>query len=83
MFGFGDRNANGNRCGLLSAARLLHGNSTSMKKDHRGRAWESSNAAAHTEMIKYSPTECGCLLDVSVTHLLTHTHTYTYTPTYT
>ncbi|KAK6749834.1 hypothetical protein RB195_002069 [Necator americanus] len=35
-FGLGDRNENGNRlAGLLSAARLFHGNSLFMKKDHR------------------------------------------------
>ncbi|KAK6736608.1 hypothetical protein RB195_019357 [Necator americanus] len=34
-FGLGDRNENGNRlAGLLSAARLFHGNSLFMKKDH-------------------------------------------------
>ncbi|KAK6750217.1 hypothetical protein RB195_002296 [Necator americanus] len=34
-FGLGDRNENGNRLAeLLSAARLLHGNSLFMKKDH-------------------------------------------------
>ncbi|KAK6760623.1 hypothetical protein RB195_021908 [Necator americanus] len=35
-FGLGDRIENGNRlAGLLSAARLFHGNSLFMKKDHR------------------------------------------------
>ncbi|KAK6766960.1 hypothetical protein RB195_026305 [Necator americanus] len=35
-FGLGDRNENGNRfAGLLSAARLFHGNSLFMKKDRR------------------------------------------------
>ncbi|KAK6749844.1 hypothetical protein RB195_002073 [Necator americanus] len=35
-FGLGDRNENSNRlAGLLSAARLFHGNSLFMKKDHR------------------------------------------------
>ncbi|KAK6761152.1 hypothetical protein RB195_022280 [Necator americanus] len=35
-FGLGDRNENGNRlAGLLFAARLFHGNSLFMKKDHR------------------------------------------------
>ncbi|KAK6749745.1 hypothetical protein RB195_002010 [Necator americanus] len=35
-FGLEDRNENGNRlAGLLSAARLFHGNSLFMKKDHR------------------------------------------------
>ncbi|KAK6764165.1 hypothetical protein RB195_024475 [Necator americanus] len=35
-FGLGDRNENGNRlAGRLSAARLFHGNSLFMKRDHR------------------------------------------------
>ncbi|KAK6750136.1 hypothetical protein RB195_002246 [Necator americanus] len=45
-FGLGDRNENGNRLiGLLSAARLFHGNSLFMKKDHRRWTWESPNGA--------------------------------------
>ncbi|KAK6750216.1 hypothetical protein RB195_002296 [Necator americanus] len=45
-FGLGDRNENGNRLAeLLSAARLLHGNSLFMKKDHRRWTWESPNGA--------------------------------------
>ncbi|KAK6733672.1 hypothetical protein RB195_017431 [Necator americanus] len=41
-FGLGDRNENGNRlAGLLSAARLFHGNSLFMKKDHRRWTWDS------------------------------------------
>ncbi|XGW11810.1 hypothetical protein V3C99_012907 [Haemonchus contortus] len=45
-FGMGDRNENGNRlAGLLSAARLFHGNSFSQKKEHRRWTWESPNVA--------------------------------------
>ncbi|KAK6765413.1 hypothetical protein RB195_025366 [Necator americanus] len=50
-FGLGDRNENGNRlAGLLSAARLFHGNSLFMKKDHRQWTWESPNGATRAEI---------------------------------
>ncbi|KAK6729601.1 hypothetical protein RB195_006570 [Necator americanus] len=50
-FGLGDRNENGNRlAGLLSAARLFHGNSLFMKKDHRRWTWESPNGANRAEI---------------------------------
>ncbi|KAK6749787.1 hypothetical protein RB195_002036 [Necator americanus] len=50
-FGLGDRNENGNRlAGLLSAARLFHGNSLFMKKDHRRWTWESPNGATRAEI---------------------------------
>ncbi|KAK6735475.1 hypothetical protein RB195_018594 [Necator americanus] len=49
-FGLGDRNENGNRlAGSLSAARLFHGNSLFMKKDHRQWTWESPNGATREE----------------------------------
>ncbi|KAK6730630.1 hypothetical protein RB195_007227 [Necator americanus] len=55
-FTLGDRNENGNRlAGLLSAARLFHGNSLFMKKDHRRWIWESPNGATSAE-IDYIPT---------------------------
>ncbi|KAK6758363.1 hypothetical protein RB195_015900 [Necator americanus] len=45
-FGLGDRNENSNRlAGLLSAARLFHGNSLFMKKNHRRWTWDSPNGA--------------------------------------
>ncbi|VDM77586.1 unnamed protein product [Strongylus vulgaris] len=40
------RNENGNRLGLLSAARLFHGNSIFMKKEHRRWTWELPNVVA-------------------------------------
>ncbi|KAK6746251.1 hypothetical protein RB195_012392 [Necator americanus] len=50
-FGLRDRNENGNRlAGLLSAARLFHGNSLFMKKDHRRWTWESPNGATRAEI---------------------------------
>ncbi|KAK6744625.1 hypothetical protein RB195_011384 [Necator americanus] len=50
-FGLLDRNENGNRlAGLLSAARLFHGNSLFMKKDHRRWTWESPNGATRAEI---------------------------------
>ncbi|KAK6759223.1 hypothetical protein RB195_021076 [Necator americanus] len=50
-FGLGDRNENGNRLAwLLSAARLFHGNSLLMKKDHRRWTWESPNGATSAEI---------------------------------
>ncbi|EYC38734.1 hypothetical protein Y032_0699g1627 [Ancylostoma ceylanicum] len=66
-FGLGDRNENGNRlAGLLSAARLFHGNSVLMKKDHRRWTWESPNGTTHTEIDHILTNQRWCLLDVSV-----------------
>ncbi|KAK6748620.1 hypothetical protein RB195_001315 [Necator americanus] len=66
-FGLGDRNENGNRlAGLLSAARLFHGNSLFMKKDHRRWTWESPNGATRTEIDHILTNRRWCLLDVSV-----------------
>ncbi|EYB94618.1 hypothetical protein Y032_0169g215 [Ancylostoma ceylanicum] len=66
-FGLGDRNENGNRlAGLLSAARLFHGNSVFMKKDHRRWTWESPNGTTHTEIDHILTNRRWCLLDVSV-----------------
>ncbi|KAK6750036.1 hypothetical protein RB195_002186 [Necator americanus] len=66
-FGLGDRNENGNRlAGLLSAARLFHGNSLFMKKDHRRWTWESSNGATRAEIDHILTNRRWCLLDVSV-----------------
>ncbi|KAK6747521.1 hypothetical protein RB195_000616 [Necator americanus] len=66
-FGLGDRNENGNRlAGLLSAARLFHGNSLFMKKDHRRWTWESPNGATRAEIDHILTDRRWCLLDVSV-----------------
>ncbi|KAK6741073.1 hypothetical protein RB195_009121 [Necator americanus] len=66
-FGLGDRNENGNRlAGLLSAARLFHGNSLFMKKDHRRWTWESPNGATRAEIDHILTNRRWCLLDVSV-----------------
>ncbi|KAK6761887.1 hypothetical protein RB195_022831 [Necator americanus] len=62
-FGLGDRNENGNRlAGLLSAARLFHGNSLFMKKDHRRWTWESPNDATRAEIDHILPTGGGVYL---------------------
>ncbi|KAK6749201.1 hypothetical protein RB195_001666 [Necator americanus] len=45
-FGQRERNENGNRL----AARLFHGNSLFMKKDHRRWTWESPNGATRAEI---------------------------------
>ncbi|KAK6760044.1 hypothetical protein RB195_021531 [Necator americanus] len=66
-FGLGDRNENGNRlAGLLSAARLLHGNSLFMKKDHRRWTWDSPNGGTRAEIGNILTNRKWCLLDVSV-----------------
>ncbi|KAK6734871.1 hypothetical protein RB195_018200 [Necator americanus] len=66
-FGLGDRNENGNRLAvLLSAARLFHGNSLFMKKDHRRWTWESPNGATRAEIDHILTNQRWCLLDVSV-----------------
>ncbi|KAK6734022.1 hypothetical protein RB195_017660 [Necator americanus] len=66
-FGLGDRNENGNRlAGLLSAARLFHGNSLFMEKDHRRWTWESSNGATRAEIEHILTNRRWCLLGVSV-----------------
>ncbi|KAK6765401.1 hypothetical protein RB195_025358 [Necator americanus] len=66
-FGLGDRNENGNRlAGLLSAARLFHGNSLFMKKDHRRWTWESPNGASRAEVDHILIKWGWRLLDVSV-----------------
>ncbi|KAK6762618.1 hypothetical protein RB195_023370 [Necator americanus] len=66
-FGLGDRNENGNRlAGLLSVARLFHGNSLFMKKDHRRWTWESPNGATRAEIDHILTNRRWCLLDVSV-----------------
>ncbi|KAK6763422.1 hypothetical protein RB195_023936 [Necator americanus] len=50
-FGLGDRNENNNRLAeLLPAARLFHGNSLFMKKDHCRRTLESPNGAIRAEI---------------------------------
>ncbi|KAK6747822.1 hypothetical protein RB195_000796 [Necator americanus] len=60
-FGLGDRNENGNRlAGLLFTACLFHGNSLSMKKDHRWWTWESPNGVRRSTT--YSPTGGGVYL---------------------
>ncbi|KAK6764742.1 hypothetical protein RB195_024899 [Necator americanus] len=67
-FELGDRNENGNRlAGLLSAARLFHGNSLFIKKkDHRRWTWESPNGATFAEIDHILTNRRWCLLDVSV-----------------
>ncbi|KAK6763193.1 hypothetical protein RB195_023780 [Necator americanus] len=66
-FGLGDRNENGNSlAGLLSAARLFHGNSLFMKKGHRRWTWESPNGATRAEIDHILTNQRWCLLDVSV-----------------
>ncbi|KAK6764424.1 hypothetical protein RB195_024664 [Necator americanus] len=66
-FGLGDRNENDNRLdGLLSAARLFHGNSLFMKKDHRRWTWESPNGVTRAEIDHILTNRGWCLLDVSV-----------------
>ncbi|KAK6752241.1 hypothetical protein RB195_003578 [Necator americanus] len=65
--GLGNRNENDNRlAGLLSAARLFHGNSIFMKKDHRRWTWESPNSATRAEIEHILTNRRWCLLDVSV-----------------
>ncbi|KAK6748230.1 hypothetical protein RB195_001075 [Necator americanus] len=66
-FGLEDRNENGNRlAGLLSAARLFHGNSLFMKKDYRRWTWESPNGATRAEIDHILTNRRWCLPDVSV-----------------
>ncbi|KAK6752033.1 hypothetical protein RB195_003449 [Necator americanus] len=66
-FGLGDRNKNGHRlAGLLSAARLFHGNSLFMEKDLRRWTWESPNGATRAEIDHILTNRRWCLLDVSV-----------------
>uniref|UniRef100_A0A7I4Y8T5 Reverse transcriptase domain-containing protein n=1 Tax=Haemonchus contortus TaxID=6289 RepID=A0A7I4Y8T5_HAECO len=66
-FGMGDRNENGNRlAGLLSAARLFHGNSFFQKKEHRRWTWESPNGTTHAELDHVLTNRKWCLLDVGM-----------------
>ena len=66
-FGIGLRNDNGNRLvGLLSAARLFHGNSIFMKKEQRRWTWESPNGTTHAEIDHILTNRRWCLLDVAV-----------------
>ncbi|KAK6760969.1 hypothetical protein RB195_022152 [Necator americanus] len=61
--GLEDRKENGNRlAGLLSAARLSHGNSLFMKKDHR--RWNGNRPMARLMRTSttYSPTGGGVYL---------------------
>ncbi|KAK6730141.1 hypothetical protein RB195_006916 [Necator americanus] len=50
-FGPGDRNENGNRFRQWFPARLFHGNSLFMKKDHRRWTWESPSGATSAEIV--------------------------------
>ncbi|KAE9412721.1 hypothetical protein Angca_010143, partial [Angiostrongylus cantonensis] len=60
-------NENGNRfAGLLSAARLFHGNSFFQKKESRRWTWESSNGMTHAEIDHILTNRRWCLLDTSV-----------------
>ncbi|EYC32574.1 hypothetical protein Y032_0003g1664 [Ancylostoma ceylanicum] len=66
-FGLGDRNENGSRlAGLLSSARLFHGNSIFIKKDYRRWTWESPNGTTRTEIDYILTNRRWCLFDVSV-----------------
>ena len=66
-FEIGLRNDNGNRLvGLLSAARLFHGNSIFMKKEQRRWAWESHNGTTHAEIDHILTNRRWCLLDFAV-----------------
>uniref|UniRef100_A0A7I4Z0J3 Endo/exonuclease/phosphatase domain-containing protein n=1 Tax=Haemonchus contortus TaxID=6289 RepID=A0A7I4Z0J3_HAECO len=66
-FGMGDRNENGYRlAGLLSAARLFHGNSFFQKEEHRRWTWESPNGTTHAELDHVLTNRKWCLLDVGV-----------------
>ncbi|VDM57626.1 unnamed protein product [Angiostrongylus costaricensis] len=65
--GIGERNENGNRLsGLLSAARLFHGNSFFQKKESRRWTWESSNDITHAEIDRILTNRKWCLLEKSV-----------------
>ncbi|KHJ98839.1 hypothetical protein OESDEN_01170 [Oesophagostomum dentatum] len=65
-FELGLRNENGNRLvGLFSTARLLHGNSTFIKKNTAG-TWESPNGTTDAEIDHMLTNRRWCLLDVSV-----------------
>ncbi|CAJ0588207.1 unnamed protein product [Cylicocyclus nassatus] len=66
-FGYGLRNENGNGLvGLLSAARLFHGNSIFMKTEHCRWTWESPNGTTHAEIEHILINRRWSLLDVSV-----------------
>ncbi|KAE9419252.1 hypothetical protein Angca_004821, partial [Angiostrongylus cantonensis] len=66
-YGLGGRNENGNRlAGLLSAARLFHGNSFFKKKESRRWTWESPNGMTHAEIDHILTNRRWCLLDTSV-----------------
>ncbi|KAK6760944.1 hypothetical protein RB195_022134 [Necator americanus] len=65
-FGLRDRNENDNRlAGPLCVARLFHGNSLFMKKDHRRWTWESPNGTTHAEIDHILTSRRCCLLHVS------------------
>ncbi|VDM63633.1 unnamed protein product [Angiostrongylus costaricensis] len=65
-FGLGERNEDGNYlAGLLSAARLFHGNSFFQKKESRRWTWESPNGMAHAEIDHILTNRRWCLLDTS------------------
>ncbi|KAE9412712.1 hypothetical protein Angca_003795, partial [Angiostrongylus cantonensis] len=60
-------NENGNRlAGLLSAARLFHGNSFFKKKESRRWTWESPNGMTHAVIDHILINRRWCLLDASV-----------------
>ncbi|KAK6726469.1 hypothetical protein RB195_004661 [Necator americanus] len=66
-FRLGDRNENDNHlAGLLSDARLFHGNSLFMKKDHRRWTWELLNGATRAEIDHILTNRRWCLLNSSV-----------------
>uniref|UniRef100_A0A0K0D4C4 Endo/exonuclease/phosphatase domain-containing protein n=1 Tax=Angiostrongylus cantonensis TaxID=6313 RepID=A0A0K0D4C4_ANGCA len=66
-YGLGGRNENGNRLtGLLSAARLIHGNAFFPKKESRRWTWEFPNGMTHVEIDHILTNRRWCLLDTSV-----------------
>ncbi|KAK6757293.1 hypothetical protein RB195_015239 [Necator americanus] len=66
-FKLGDKNENGNRlAGLLSVARLFHGNSLLIKKDYYRWTRESPNGATRAENDHILTNRRWCLLDISV-----------------
>uniref|UniRef100_A0A0K0CYY4 Endo/exonuclease/phosphatase domain-containing protein n=1 Tax=Angiostrongylus cantonensis TaxID=6313 RepID=A0A0K0CYY4_ANGCA len=63
-YGLEERNENGNRLpGLLSAARLFHGDSFFKKKESRRWTWESPNGMTHAEIDHILTNRRWCLLD--------------------
>ncbi|KJH52353.1 hypothetical protein DICVIV_01445 [Dictyocaulus viviparus] len=65
--GIGERDENGNRlAGLLSTARLFHGNSFFQKKERLRWTWKSPDDTVHAEIDHFLTNRRWCLFDVSV-----------------